>query len=67
MKRHRVCIVDVALCSEGVGGILNTYKVRYKVLKRGDKPERWKYVSATDELDAYVRLLRYMGEQGYRV
>jgi hypothetical protein len=45
----------------------SVYLITYKVLTRGRKKIRFKYFSAKDELDAYMCMVGWLREKGYKV
>ena len=56
MGRYKIAIVEV----EQIIG--DTYKVWFKVLRKGPKRRRYVYVRATDELDAYLKAEQLLKE-----
>lgn len=43
------------------------FNLYYRVLKRGRKPERWMYVRAQDELEAYTKGCEVLRRMGYKI
>lgn len=67
---NRVAILGITDGFRGMAPDINGnyhFSVRFKVLKRGRKRERWIYVAARDEMEAFTEARKKFRNMGFKL